>query len=133
MEDADFQVKSINRLLSDMSNLFLDLQYRKEWFEKNKTNNPIDDVDYQFDISELEEKFSYYAKKVFRLSQAYFETKGLKDYLTTFNSEIEAHFRDSDSLLEGSFGYETGEFHSALIEDLWIFLSPFPEFDKQKN
>jgi len=131
MDKTDFEIKNINILIGKLHSIYLDIQYNQEIFEGHKTGDPEIDVDYQYEISEMESNFYFYAKQLIKSIQVYLEIHNLLKYLDSFNAEIEKSFESQKEMLEGTFSMENGELHSNFLEVITLYLKPFEVFSKK--
>jgi len=123
MTEIQYIEHKIEKILYEMSSIYADIQFKEEI-----SSSKPDDYDLKYEISDLEERFGYLADRVYKMCIAYFETKGLNEYINIFKTEILPNIKNKEKLLSGTFNQDNAEVYSDLTSIFWSYLLTFPAF-----
>lgn len=128
MSELEHLEHKIEKLIYEMNSIYADIQ-----FKKDISPNYPEDFELIYEISDLEDSFEFLADRVYKMCIAYFETKGLNEYVKTFKKELLPKIKDKEKLLFGTFNQENAEVYSDLTSNFWSYLLAFPKFSDNDN
>ena len=119
-----FQERSIKTWLKEMEDTF------QQWCLMDKSiTDPYDPgfVEQEW-VDQIEDRYEYYAKRVYNLCIAYFESKHLPIYTAKFEIAVAPFFADKKKMYEAECPSYLEEVFSSLAGTFRLYLNSFQEF-----